>query len=186
MPTSRRRRAVRTALAALALASCGGEDSPDARETTTTTAASSWSTSTTLSPEAEVEAAYHEVEALLAELGQYPDPDDPRLPTLVLEPELSEIRESLAQAAAANHTYELGEESSHRIVSTSVAPSGDTAILIVCTVGADRLVDRDTGTVIAEGVATIKGEVSYRRHEGRWMLEDRRVLESWDGIVECA
>ena len=184
MLTRRCCRAVAPVLATLALASCGGDDSSDASETTTTTAEPA-TTSTTLSPEAEVEAAYHEVEAVMTEQGLSPDPEDSRLQDLFLEPLLSEIQENLRQAALSNQVYEPGEESSYEIRSTTLGPDGQTATLVVCSVSADRLVDYDTGDVLAQGVATLKSEASFRWVDGRWMLEDLTVTDSWDGARSC-
>ena len=57
--------------------------------------------------------------------------------------------------------------------------------LIVCTVAADRLVDRDTGDVVFEGASTLEDEVTYRQQNGRWMLEDHTNVASWSGVTTC-
>ncbi len=121
----------------------------------------------------------------MAELGPEPNPDDPRLPEMVLEPKLSEIRDSLAQAVAKNQVYEIGNETSYEILTTTLDATGVTATLIVCTVAADRVIDRDTGDVVSDGASTLKEEITYRRQNGRWMIEKYQNLDSWEGITTC-
>jgi hypothetical protein len=171
-----------------AVAACGGDDEPsEARGTTTTTAApDTTAPPTTLTQEQEVEAAFHEWIVVMNELTTTdPNPEDARLPSLVLEPQLTEIRDNLANLTATNQIYEPGPESTYEIIDTAVDASGVTASLTVCSVGADTLVDRDTGDVVYEGIATLKNKVSYRLQNGRWMMEDYTNLRSWDGVTRC-
>ncbi len=182
------RRAVAVVAVVLALASCsgGGDDDAEASEnTTTTTTAETTAPPTTLSVEEEVEAAYRELDALSAELSQAPNPDDPRLPEMVLEPQLSEMRDSLAEAAAKNEIYEVSPLTTYEILDTKVAPTGLTATLTICAVGDDKVIDMDTGDVVQEGTYTLKDEASYRKEDGRWKLEEYLTLDSWEGITSC-
>lgn len=173
--------------AVLVMASCSGDDdaSEASEETSTTTATETTAPPTTLSPEQEVEAAYRDLDALSAELGQAPNPDDPRLPEMVIEPQLSEMRDSLAEAVAKNEVYEISPRTTYEIIDTTVAPTGLTATLIVCAVGDDKVIDLDTGHVVQEGTYTLKDEASYRKEDGRWKLEDYRTVDSWEGITSC-
>jgi len=175
---------VATAVAALALTSCGGDDSSEAHETTTTTAEPA-TTTTTLSPEAEVEAAYHEFEAVMAELAVEPDPDDPRLAELVLPPELDVIREDLQRSLDTNQVFELSDQSAYEIVNVTIDQSGDSATAIVCSVAADRVVDRDSGHVVTEGVNTLRTEFQFSRQGTRWLITDMNLLDAWVGDTNC-
>ena len=182
------RRALVTVLAAvLVMASCSGDDdaSEASDETTTTTAAETTAPPTTLSPEEEVEAAFHQWVNVMIELGGAPNPDDPRLPEMVLEPQLGEIRESFSEAVAKNEAYERGSESRYEILDTTIDASGLNATITVCVIGADKLIDRDTGTVVSEGVSTLREEASYQRQDNRWMLASYQNTQSWDGVRSC-
>lgn len=183
------RRALVTVVAAvLVMASCSSDDdaSEASDETTTTTAAAETNAPpTTLSPEEEVEAAYREWEALMAELAPAPNPDDPRLADMVLDPLLTELRDGLAQRQLKNEVYEIGPQSSHEIISTTIASTGITATVLLCSVGDDKLVDADTGHVLNEGTHTNKNKLSYRNQDGRWMIDDFETLDSWTGVTTC-
>ena len=129
--------------------------------------------------------AFQEWLAVMAGLGPEPDPDDQRLTEMVLEPQLTEIRDSLSDAVATNQVYEISPQSGYDIISTTVDASGLTASLVVCNVGADKLIDRDTGDVISDEVSTTKNEVAFRQHNGRWMLEEFQTVDWWDGATTC-
>lgn len=188
-----RRRVAALVLAASAclpaIAACGSDDEPsEAQGTTTSSTAPPESTAppTTLTKEQEVEAAFHEVHALIVELNTIdPDPDDPRLAEMLLDPALTDVRDSLASLVATNQLYVPGPESSYEIVNTVVDPNGVTARLTVCAVGADTLIDRDTNDVVSEGVSTIKSEVAYRQQAGRWTMESVLPIQTQDGVAPC-
>jgi hypothetical protein len=171
-----------------ATAACGGDDEPsEAQGTTSSSTAPPETTAppTTLTPEQEVEAAYHEFAEVMAELAPAPNPDDPRLAELVLDPQLSTIRDNFASLAATNQYFEKGAESTYTIAQSTVDATGVTATIIVCTVGADKKIDGDTGDVLADGVSTLENSVTYRQHDGRWMLENIANLRSWQGVTQC-
>lgn len=182
-----RRTTAAVVAAVLTLASCsnGGDDDAEASEETTTTTAETTAPPTTLSVEQEVEAAYREWEALMAELAPAPNPDDPRLAEMVLDPLLAELRDGLSQRQLKNEVYEIGPQSSHEIISTTVASTGVTATVLLCSVGDDKLVDADTGHVVNEGTHTNKNKLSYRNQDGRWMIDDFETLDSWTGVTTC-
>ncbi len=171
-----------------ALAACGGDDEPsEAQGTTTSSTAPPESTAppTTLTTEQEVEAAFHEFVAVMAELGPAPNPDDARLPQIVVEPQLSILRDGLRQRQATNQVFEIGSESRSEILNTGIDSTGVNATLLVCVVSADTKVDRDTGDVLSDAVYASTNEFAYRRENNKWMLADVTYVDSWEGATTC-
>lgn len=115
-----------------------------------------------------------------------PNPDDERLEEVMVDPLLARIRTSVSERKAANHVYEISPESRSDVLSITAHGDG-TASAVVCTVGADRLIDRDTGEQVRDSaVSTLRDEVSFKLENGRWMLSEYTTTESWDGVRSCA
>lgn len=174
-----------SALLALTAAACGGGDDDDPPAATGATPAPTTTTPTTLSPEAEIEAAYRGFLELVDANAATPDPDDERLDEVLVDPLLTDVRTSLAERKASNQYYEVGDESRNEVLSITDNQDG-TATMLVCSVSSDRLIDRDTGEQIAGGTSTFHDEVSLRVVNSRWMLSDYTTLDSWDGVRSCA
>jgi hypothetical protein len=194
-PTTRRRRPFRSAalatltgLLVVAGVACGGDDD-DGRETgTDPTAAETTTTSPTtapLTPEEEAKAVYLElVDVVYRLLTTNPDPDDPELQRLAIDPALSNLRDSLATAQAENHAVQPGPRTSHNVISV-VAESSTRAVLRDCSVGNDTTVDVDDGTVVSQGLSTRVLEATLERRNGQWVVSDVATVELFDGEVTC-
>jgi hypothetical protein len=157
---------------------------PEAEETTTTAAASS-SPPSTLTPEEAAEATYLELVELLYEMpSTNPDPDDPNLARLATDPVLSEIRENLTTMQAENHVVERGDSTTQEIRTVTLDSNGS-AVVTVCSIGNDRVVDQDDGTVIEEGTSATLAEVTVVRHDDGWQVSDITALEVYEGRLEC-
>jgi hypothetical protein len=194
-PTTRRRRPfarARTALALLAVLTvaaamaCGGDDDeetgtdPTAAETTTTPP-----TAAELTPEEEAKATYLElVDVVYRLLTTNPDPDDSDLARLATEPVLGNFRDSLATMRAENHIVERGDQTSQQVLEISI--ESGTATLQVCSVGNDRTVDRDDGSVVDQGVSARLADVTLvRGADGSWQVSDIATTQVFDGETAC-
>jgi hypothetical protein len=165
---------------------CGGDDDdgeetgadPTAAETTTPPP-------TTAPPEEEAKAVYLELVAVVYRLlTTNPDPDDPELQRLAIDPALSNLRDSLATAQAENHVVQPGPRTSHNVMSV-VAESSTRAVLRDCSVGNDTTVDVDDGTVVSQGLSTRVLEATLERRNGQWVVSDVATVELVDGEVTC-
>lgn len=173
-----------SALLALTATACGNDDDDDPPTTTGATVAPT-APPTTQSTKAEIEAAFEDFKALLIDQATTPDPDDQRLDAVLADPLLTRIRESAAERKAANQVFEISPESRSVILSITERGNG-TATAAVCTIGADRLIDRDSGEPVgAGGASTARDEVSFRLVDGSWFVSDYVTLEDWEGIQSC-
>ena len=174
------------AAALLTAVGCGddGSAADDADGTTAPPTTLADSTTTTLSVEAEIEARYREWARIITEVSKAPDPDDPRLARVMIEPRLSIVRAAMAGLAARNQVYEPSPASTQTVL--SVTDRGDgSAALVVCRVAQDRLIDKDLGHTIPAGTSTAKDQVSLRLVGGVWMVEDYVNVETWEGVSPC-
>ncbi len=131
-PTSRRRRLSarggRGRRAGALAAGCGGDDDgedagTDQTEAETTTTPS---TTTPLTPEDEAKATYLEfVEVVDRLLTTDPDPDDPDLARLAIDPVLSEVRDSLTTLRAENQHLAAGRSHiAYGVWRSTIDPTG--------------------------------------------------------------
>lgn len=191
MTTTRRHRRVLAlvAMAAtvlLAGASCGGDDDDDAGADPTTSETSATSSPpTTLSPEEEAEAVYLEfVEVVERLLTSSPDPDDPDLARLAVDPVLSTIRDGTATQQAENQLWQLGELTAHNVTSVLLTSAG--ATLRDCVVENDRLVDQDDGRVVEETPLTTRDlEVTLIEGDNGWVVSEIATLTEHPGQAPC-
>lgn len=174
------------AILAVAGACGGGDDDPDDdTQGTTTTADATTTTTTELTPEEEAEAVYLEfVEVVYRLLTTWPDPNDPDLERLAIEPVLGRTRDSLSTMRAENHIVEKGSRTSQHVLSSAITESG-TARLRVCSVGNDVTIDQDDGKVVDEGLSTYLLEVTVESDGGQWKTSDIATIERFDGEVTC-
>jgi hypothetical protein len=193
-PTSRQRPFHRAALATLtgllvvAGIACGGDDDDGEETGTDPTAETTTTPSTTasLTPEEEAEAAYLElVEVVYTLLTTNPDPDDPDLVRLATDPVLSEFRDSLSTMRAEHHLVERGDQTTQRVLSVA-ATSANSAVLRACSIGNDRTIDQDDGSVVDEGASASLVDVALNRASGAdWQVSDITAVQVFEGQVEC-
>lgn len=197
MATARRPTRVRVAALAAALAlglvagaaACGGDDdddeagtSPTSRDTTTTTA----SPPTTLTPEQEAEATYLEFVATVERLStQDPNPDDPALARLAVDPVLSAVRDSLTTQRAEHHVWQRGDRTAHSVSGTSVGADGSVS-LDDCLVENDVLIDNDDGSVVeTQPLTTRTLAVTLVAQDGGWAVSRVETVAKVDGEASC-
>jgi hypothetical protein len=67
-----------------------------------------------------------------------------------------------------------------------VSMSGDEAVVQECFVDDGLLIQRDTGAVINDTIATqnVRGEL--RRVDGRWRVSGSSLVQRWEGVAGCA
>jgi hypothetical protein len=193
-PTSRRRPVTRAALATLtgllvlAGVACGGDDEGEEAGTDQTAAETTTTSPTTapLTPEEEAKATYLEfVDVVYELLTTDPNPDDPDLQRLAVDPVLGDLTDNLATMQAENHIVERGDQTRQEVLGVSVL-SGEAATIKVCSVGNDRTIDRDDGAVVEEGMSARIVDVSLLRSaDGTWQVSELATTQIFDGAVEC-
>jgi len=141
-------------------------------------------TSTTLSQEDQVEAAYLAFWDMFVRLAQAPDPSDPEIP----ERSSGEIRQMLVDGLtmlqSLNRHSEFGPAYRHEVISVALQNDG-TALVRDCAVDDSRLVESDTGQVVEEGVVTELSEVTLIHGGLGWQADHSARLDAWEGAVEC-
>jgi hypothetical protein len=159
---------------------CGDDDDtagPD--DGTTTTEAPD----TTLSPEAEVEAAYLAFWDMAVRLAGAPNPDEPE----IVERASGEARDNLVNGLttlrSAEQRSEFGQQYRHEVLSVQV--DGQTAHIDDCAVDDSRVVDAATGEVVVEGVGTELLSATLISNGGDWLVDRFSQIESWEGVAEC-
>jgi hypothetical protein len=193
-PTTRRRRPfARAGLATVAALlvvcgiACGGDDDEGEETGTEQTAAETTTPPTTSSvtPEEEAKAVYLElVEVAYTLLTSNPDPDDPDLARLATDPVLADFRDSLTTMRAENHIVERGDRSSQEVLDILV--NADGATLQVCSIGNDRTIDRDDGSVIDEGSSARLADVTLvRGPDGTWQVSSIATTQVFSGELAC-
>jgi hypothetical protein len=155
------------------LLSCSDEEDPPPRSTTTTT----------LSPEAEVEAAYLAYWNMVDRLVADPDPENPQIGEMAVDPARQRLIDSLSGFQSAGHVARSGDLYAH--VVTDVAVNGDTATLRDCAVDDSSLVEADSGEVVEQEVVTTSVEAVLIREGSAWLLKELNPIESWEGAVPC-
>jgi hypothetical protein len=177
-----------TGLLVLVGVACGDDD--DGEETGTgTTAAEATTTSprtASLRPEEEAKAVYLElVDVVYTLLTTNPDPDDPDLVRLATEPVLSEFKDSLSTMRAEHHLVERGDRTTQRVLSVA-ATSANSALLRACSIGNDRTIDQDDGSVVDEGASASLVDVALTRASGaNWQVSNITAVQVFEGQLEC-
>jgi hypothetical protein len=195
-PTSRPRRLFnRAALATLAGLlvvagiACGGDDDDGGETGTDPTAAETTTTASTTAPlttEEQAKAVYLELVALVERLtAESPDPDDPTLATLAVDPVLSDLRDSLTTLRSENQIWQVGDRTSHSVYSAEINDQGQ-ARLKDCVVENDVLLDRDDGSVVRTTPTTTRDvRVTLTDAGGRWAVAEVETLQAREGEVAC-
>jgi hypothetical protein len=158
-----------------------GEDSDDSSSTTTDEA----TTTTALTPEEAAKATYLEFVATVDRLVTTdPDPDDPELAELAIDPVLGKTRDNLTTMQSENQIWIAGDNTSHRVTSVELAGL-ERAVLLDCNVEDDRLVDRDDGTTVRTASSTRTLQATLVLHGGAWAVSSVETLDSLDGVAPC-
>jgi len=192
------------------LAGCGGDDdTPEASPTTSESSAPSTTSSSTSSPpvptattpdgsgpattepattaEQEVIDSYVAYwDARFAANSGTPNPDDPALREHAtgeqLDAVMAETRSNLEQGLA----FRAAEEPHDVQAVTVVELDGDQAVVQECVVSDGVIVERATGEVVNDDVAThnVRGEL--QRVDGVWKVSGARLIQEWEGVAGCA
>ena len=165
---------IAAAFLALAAGTCHSDDDADSTSDRTTT---------TVSPESEVETAYLAFADMGARLLQAPDPDDPEIAERTTGTAMTEFIAGLRSLQDVGLEYQLGPEYSH--VVRSVQLTGNNAVLDVCVVDDSKQVNAATGEVTVEGVTTVHWTVEIRREDGAWLVAKITEDDVQEGITEC-
>jgi hypothetical protein len=172
---------------ALLLPACGDDEGEETGGSTTTASETTTTSPPTTAPtrEEQVEAAYLEfVDVVMRLLTTDPDPEDPDLARMAIEPILGRTRDSLSTMRAEHHIVQTGPRTSQRVMSIELREP-DVAIVRACSVGNDRRIDQDDGSVVSQGLSTRVLEATVVLAEGRWVVSDVGTQVRLDGEVPC-
>ena len=181
---TRRSATLVAAVVLMAASACGnGDDAPE-EDAGATTTVDSTTTTTQVTPEEEAEAVYLEfVDTVYRLLTTGPDPDDPDLERLAMEPVLGRTRDSLTTMQAENHIVEKGPSTSQQVLSAMNEVNAVT--LQICSVGDDVTVDQDDGSVVDAGLAAYLLEITVETDGDQWKVSDIATVERFDGRDVC-
>ncbi len=182
--------ALTTLCAVLAPAACGGDGNADEEASASTTEASEptdatvAATTTTLSPEAEVESAIAAYDAMINRIVQAPDPNDPEIAQRATGANLETVESGFAQLVALGQHGQPGPNRRTTVLRTVV--SGDQATVDVCEVDDGLLINTATGEVIDDDVVTRLVVISLERVDGTWLVARiEPTNSSWEGVTDC-
>ncbi len=170
---------------------CGGDGGTDDASPASTTEASepadttvAETTTTTLSPEAEVEAAVADYYAMVVLLVQAPDPADPEIAQRATGTNLDRLASNLTQYATLGHVVQRGPNMGQTLIGAEV--SGDRATVDVCSVDDSVLIEAATGRVINDDVVTRVITYRLERVDATWLVAETTSGQSWEGVSDCA
>ncbi len=194
------------------LASCGGDDetiggttttrvraestgtSPvTGRDTTTTlpttTAGSSPTASTTASEPGQqpiVDAYIGYWDARFAANAGTPNPADPALRRYATGAQLEAVVAETQENLDAGRAFQARPSPANYRRVTVVSVNGDSAVVQECFVDDGLVIDRATGEVLNDTIAThsVRGEL--RKADGEWRVASTSLLQRWEGVSGCA
>jgi len=178
-------RAVVVLALAVALMACsGGGGQASAPTTTTTRPATTQPTPTTRSQEDEVKQAWDDYWAMMVRLGGAPDPGDAELPTRVVDPLLSFLKDDLGTRAAKGERVVIppGAQYAHRFLSAAV--SAGNATVAGCQLDDAVTVGQD-GAVLDNAVLTKDLRATFVRQNGAWLVKQVEITAQTQGLVGC-
>ena len=190
-------------------ASCGGDDDSDASpapETSTTedrtttsrpassTTFTSGDSSTTTNTGNPASSGEQEIidryiafwDARFAANSGTPNPDDPALAEYATGEQLTavvaETQENLDEGLA----FRARPNPADFRQVTVVSVEGDQAVVQECFVDDGLVIERATGDVVNDTIAThsVRGELA--RVEGEWRVSSTRLVQRWEGVNGCA
>jgi hypothetical protein len=177
-----------TGLLVLAGVACGGDDEGEGAGTDQTAAETTTTSPTTapLTPEEEAKAVYLEfVDVVDRLVTESPNPNDPELARLAVDPVHGTVRDSLATLQAENQLWQQGDRNSHSTTLPLIESDG-LATLRDCLVEDDVLVDLDDGSVVrTQPLATRTLEVTLAPQGGTWVVAAIDEVAVVDGEVPC-
>jgi len=141
-------------------------------------------TSTTLSQEDQVEAAYLAFADMGARLLENPDPDDPEIAQRTSGEAQADLIAGLRTLVANGQRYELGPEYSHDVLAVTV--DGVTATAEVCVIDDVSLIDVTSGDPLGQGTTTAQWTVTLTRPDDSWVVEQVSEREIGEGALPCA
>jgi hypothetical protein len=167
---------IAAAFFALAAGTCHNDDDSDSTASDRTT--------TTQSPEAEVEAAYFAFWDMAVRLAESPDPEDPEIAQRASGDALSDLLDGLQRLRDLNRHSEFGPLYEHDVLSVRV--DRDSAVVEDCAVDDSRIVDGTSGAVVDESVVTERLQVTLARaDDSMWRVDSSTRSNAWEGAVEC-
>ena len=196
MPNARRHPRARRLLALLSAgglavamaAACGGggDDEAGTDPTTSDEATTTPSTTAPVTPEDEAKAVYLEMtDVVYRLLTSNLDGDDPDLQRVATEPLLGDLRESFTTMRAENQVVERGDRTAQQVLTVAIE-TPTSATIKACSVGNDRTIDQDDGSVVSEGSSASLVDVALvRRADGPWQVSDITTSEVFEGSLEC-
>jgi hypothetical protein len=177
-------------LAVVALAAapaCGDDEGDDAGTDVTTTTEPPATTSATAppTPEEEAEAVYLEFVEVVERLSSTePDPHDPDLSRLAVDPVLSSVQDSLTTQRAENQLWRKGDRTSHDV--SEPLRTADGISLMDCLVENDDLIDQDDGLVVRSTPLTTRElDVLVVESAHGWAVSEIDTSRKVEGEVAC-
>jgi hypothetical protein len=151
---------------------------PDERPAPTTT--------TTLSPEQEVEQAYKDFIAMVTRIYLAPDPNDPEIAERSTGEARANFEATLMRMQSEGTVIRIGQEDRQTILSTAI--SGDSATLSVCFVDQSGTFDAATSAEVeAMRTVTTLDETTLLRQGGMWRVSriTNQPGNMWEGEYSC-
>lgn len=171
------------ALSAIASA-CGGDDAGDSAPPATTVGMGEQMTTTTLSQEDRVAAAYRAYWRMLERLSAEPDPTDPEIEKRATGSALGEVTDGLTTLQSLGRAARTGPQYSHQVLSVDI--SGKEAVVHDCAVDDSAVVDTSSGERLEGGTpATGLIEAALVRVGGHWKVAEVETLTTKEGIASC-
>jgi hypothetical protein len=208
--TFRRQQAAAVLVAVVLLvSSCGGDDDSDAspgQETTSTTADRTTTTRpdsttsttgdspTTTSTGTAASSAEQEIidryiafwDARFAANSGTPNPNDPALAEYATGEQLTAVMAETQENLDEGLAFRPRENPANFRQVTVVSVDGDQAVVQECFVDDGLVIERATGGVVNDTIAThsVRGELA--RVEGEWRVSSTRLVQRWEGVKGCA
>lgn len=159
---------------------------PSTTEDTPTTPSTSPSTSDA-SPEQQIIDRYVGYwETRFAANRGTPDPDDPALAEYATGAQLDAVRAETRQNLEAGVAFRSRDDPADFRRVRVISVDGGQAVVQECFVDDGLVVQRDTGQVVNDTVAThnVRGELT--RVDGRWRVARAELIQRWEGVAGCA
>jgi hypothetical protein len=144
-------------------------------------------TTTTITPEAEVESAYRAFIDMVKRLTAAPDPGDPEIAQRATGEVRTNFEKALTDLQAKGDVIRGGPEDSQRVLSTAI--DGDTATLSVCYVDHSGEYNAATGAEVQPMlIFTNLDTVTMVREDGVWRVstETSAAGATQEGVHDCA
>lgn len=194
------------------LASCGGDDETIGGTTTTRVRAESTGTSpatgsdTTTTPPTTTAGSSPTASTTASEPGQQPivdayigywdarfaantgtpNPADPALRRYATGAQLEAVVAETQENLDAGRAFQARPNPANYRRVTVVSVNGDSAVVQECFVDDGLVIDRATGGVLNDTIAThsVRGEL--RKVDGEWRVASTSLLQRWEGVSGCA